>query len=160
MKIQHLTPDFLTALPVDRRAVELLRAMTADEGREFFKNREGLLRELEQSVWRRDDVPGARAYQEAFGWLIRHGLVAREPTQSSPDWFFVTDAGWEVAESATGLTRMAAAERFSVDLHPRIADRVRSQYLLGEYEAAAFLAMREVEIRVRDSAGASNASSR
>ncbi len=51
---------------------------------------------------------------------------------------------------------MAAAERLSVDLHPRIAARVRSQYLLGEYEAAAFLTLREVEIRVRDLAGASN----
>jgi uncharacterized protein (TIGR02391 family) len=51
---------------------------------------------------------------------------------------------------------MAAAERLSVDLHPRIAARVRSQYLLGEYEAAALLGMREVEIRVRDLAGAGN----
>lgn len=42
-----------------------------------------------------------------------------------------------------------------VDLHPLIAERIRSQYLLGEYEAAAFLAMRQVEIRVRDLAGAS-----
>jgi uncharacterized protein (TIGR02391 family) len=47
--------------------------------------------------------------------------------------------------------------RLDVDLHPILAARVRSQWSLGEYEAAAFLAMREVEIRVRDLANASAA---
>jgi uncharacterized protein (TIGR02391 family) len=42
-----------------------------------------------------------------------------------------------------------------MEMHPRIAARVRSQFLLGEYELAAFAAMREVEIRVRELAGAS-----
>lgn len=43
--------------------------------------------------------------------------------------------------------------RIDVDLHPSIADRVRSQFLLGEYELAAFAALRQVEIRVRELAG-------
>ena len=56
-----------------------------------------------------------------------------------------------------GLARAKAEARLQVDLHPRLAQRVRSQFLLGEYEAAAFLSMREVEIVVRDRAGASDA---
>jgi uncharacterized protein (TIGR02391 family) len=156
VKLDGLTPDLLTALPVDRRAVELLRAITAGEPRQFFNNRENVRLNLEQYAWQSRHPGAARAYEEAFGWLQRQGLVAREPSQSGPDWFFVTDAGWEVAASDDGLAKMAAAERLSVDLHPRIAARVRSQYLLGEYEAAALLAMREVEIRVRDLAGAGN----
>lgn len=37
-----------------------------------------------------------------------------------------------------------------MDLHEQIADRVRTQYLIGEYEAATFLALRTVEVRVRE----------
>jgi hypothetical protein len=36
---------------------------------------------------------------------------------------------------------------------PRIGERVESQFLLGEYELAAFAAMREVEIRMRELVG-------
>jgi uncharacterized protein (TIGR02391 family) len=48
-----------------------------------------------------------------------------------------------------GLAPIQAARRLDVDLHPRL-ERVKGQFLLGEYELAAFAAMREVEIRVRD----------
>ncbi|MCW0215812.1 MAG: TIGR02391 family protein [Pseudonocardia sp.] len=41
-----------------------------------------------------------------------------------------------------------------MDLHSAIAERVRSQFLLGEYELAALAAMRQVEIRVRELSGA------
>jgi uncharacterized protein (TIGR02391 family) len=41
-----------------------------------------------------------------------------------------------------------------VGLHPRIEARVRRQYLLGEHETAVFIALREVEIHVRDLSGA------
>jgi uncharacterized protein (TIGR02391 family) len=41
----------------------------------------------------------------------------------------------------------------NLDLHPRLQG-VRSQFLLGEFELAAFAAMREVEIRVRELANA------
>lgn len=156
MKLDGLTPDLLVALPVDRRAITLLRAITSEEQRHFFGNREGVRLNLEQYAWGSRHRAAARAYEEAFDWLQRHGLVSREPSQSGPDWFFVTDTGWGVVDSDDGVARLAAAERLNVDLHPRIAARVRSQYLLGEYEAAAFLAMREVEIRVRDLAGAGN----
>jgi uncharacterized protein (TIGR02391 family) len=156
VKLDGLTTELLTALPVDRRAVELLRAITADEPRNFFGNRESVRLGLEQNAWRSRQPAAARAYEEAFDWLQRHGLVSREPSQDGPDWFFVTDAGWEVAAGDDGAAKLAATERLSVDLHPRIAARVRSQYLLGEYEAAALLAMREIEIRVRDLAGAGN----
>ena len=50
---------------------------------------------------------------------------------------------------------MVAAARLNVDLHERLR-KVRTQFLLGEYELAAFAAMREVEIRVRELAKADN----
>ena len=66
---------------------------------------------------------------------------------------FVTRAGKRVlTEDIAGA---AAAARLNVDLHKRLA-RLRTQFLVGEYELAAFAAMREVEIRVRELAKAEN----
>jgi uncharacterized protein (TIGR02391 family) len=98
-----------------------------------------------------------RAVTEAWDWLYVHGLVSsREPTQShGVDFAFVTRKGLALMEDPDGPSRLRAERRLDVDLHPLIAQRVRSQYLLGEYEAAAFLALREVEIRVRDLSGSS-----
>jgi hypothetical protein len=42
-------------------------------------------------------------------------------------------------------------------VHPKLRQRVERQFLLGEYELAAFAAMREVEIRLRAMAGADEA---
>jgi uncharacterized protein (TIGR02391 family) len=53
-----------------------------------------------------------------------------------------------------GIAKLTAAERLGIALHRRIAERVEQQFLLGEYELAVFAAMREVEIRVRELAGA------
>lgn len=61
---------------------------------------------------------------------------------------FITRLGHKVLEEGPDLLR--SIERFDVDLHPRLDEGVRSQFLIGEYELAAFKAMREVEIRVRE----------
>jgi uncharacterized protein (TIGR02391 family) len=66
---------------------------------------------------------------------------------------YVTERGHEVARTETGAARARAEARLGLDLHPSIARRVKTQFLLGEYELAAFAAMREVEIRVRTLGG-------
>lgn len=91
------------------------------------------------------------ALSEAQAWLLNHGCLARSPTQTSSDAAFVTRLGHRLLEE--GPESMRAAERLSVDLHPRLR-KVQSQFLLGEYELAAFAAMREVEIYVRELAEA------
>jgi hypothetical protein len=40
-------------------------------------------------------------------------------------------------------------DRIQDNLHPLIEQRVRRQFLLGEYEQAIFVAMKAVEVRVR-----------
>lgn len=153
MQLDSLTRDAVKQLTVDRRALEILRAICAGREQPPTGNRRSHRLELEQHHWGTRDLEAARAYEEAFDWLWSHGLVARDPTQDGPDWYFVTERGWHAAQD--GLAAMSAARRLDVELHPLIAERVRAQYLLGEYEAAAFLAMRQVEIRVRDLAEAS-----
>ena len=43
-----------------------------------------------------------------------------------------------------------------MELHPRLEERARRQFVVGEFEAAALIAMREVEIAVRERAGLSD----
>jgi uncharacterized protein (TIGR02391 family) len=89
---------------------------------------------------------------EAMNWLISHDLIAREkPGQSGAQSMFVTRAGQRVLSE--GIAGVMAASRLDVDLHQRLV-KVRTQFLIAEYELAAFAAMREVEIRVRQLAGA------
>lgn len=55
-----------------------------------------------------------------------------------------------LAAAYHGLERLRAEERLDVDLHPTIGTRARTQFLLGEPEAAVLIAMREVEITIRE----------
>jgi uncharacterized protein (TIGR02391 family) len=90
---------------------------------------------------------------EAWAWLVGEGLVARRPDQSV-DAYFVTYRGHQLVDDSDPHRRLLAERRLSIDLHPRLEHRIRTQFLLGEVELAAFAAMREVEIRVRERAGA------
>ena len=96
-----------------------------------------------------------RGLVEALDWLRHQGMLARDPEQTG-DFFFITRLGHQVLAAPDGLMLMRAQGRLDADLHPRIGERVRAQFLLGEYELAAFAALREVEIRVRELAGASD----
>lgn len=94
---------------------------------------------------------------EAWDWLIHRGLVALKPDTHNVDgWGYVTERGHAVARDNRGLARAQAEARIGVELHPLLEQRIRRQFVLGEYELAAFAAMREVEIRVRDLGGYEN----
>jgi uncharacterized protein (TIGR02391 family) len=95
-----------------------------------------------------------RAFEEAWAWLRAKALVAHDPKQSHEAAIFITRRGHQALKDGLALTR--AKERLDVDSHPRIAQTVRSQFLLGEYELVALAAFREVEIRVRSLAGLSD----
>lgn len=90
----------------------------------------------------------ARFLAEAWDWLAIHGLIARIPG-SEGEWSYVTSRGRELIDNPNALQTIQATERINIGLHQSIALRIRSQFLLGEYESAVFLAFREVEIRVR-----------
>jgi hypothetical protein len=77
------------------------------------------------------------------------------PSQGG-DWGSVTEAGIRAAADTRGRQTALAVQRLGVELHSSLADRVRPQFLLGDYELAAFAAMKEVEVRVRDEAGLPN----
>jgi uncharacterized protein (TIGR02391 family) len=90
---------------------------------------------------------------EAYDWLVYHGLVATDPEKHG-EWAYVTERGRRARfEGDAALKRIRAEARLDVDLHPSLAMKVRRQYLLGDWEIAAFAAFKEVEVRVRALAG-------
>jgi uncharacterized protein (TIGR02391 family) len=89
-----------------------------------------------------------RAISEAWWWLVANGLLARRPGHTED--MFVTRTGRGVAAQPNGLARLQAEQRLGVELHPRLAGKVRNQFLLGDAELAVFAAMKEVEVRVRE----------
>jgi len=95
-----------------------------------------------------------QAIIEAWEWLAVQRLVARVPADHS-ERAFVTRRGYRILEADDGLALLRAEARIGVDLHPLIQRRVRRQFFLSEYEAAALLALKQVEIRVRQVSGAS-----
>ena len=145
--------DKVLAWPVDRVAIHLLAGFR----RGGEQHRHNFLNGAAQA-YQHNGVPAERAQEvtaalaEAYDWLIIHGLLSGIPGKG--EWLFITRRGLAVLEADDGPALMRAEARLDVDLHPRIAARVRTQFLLGEYELAALAAMREVEIRVRELAGA------
>ena len=93
-----------------------------------------------------------RAIAEAWAWLESEALVANGPSATGYP-YFVTRRGEDLAKESDPLRRLSDEARLAAGLHPLIEVRIRRQFLLGEYELAAFAALRQVEIRVRELAG-------
>lgn len=89
------------------------------------------------------------ALAEAWSWLEARSLVVRKPLQDSEGARVVGRIGRRAL--ATGsFDEVIAAESLSVKLHPSLRDKVTPIFRLGDYETAAFKAMKEVEVRVRE----------
>lgn len=91
------------------------------------------------------------AYVEAWAWLEQHGLVVPEPGGTN---------GWQVL-SRRGLSmtpERLTDYRVSVGfpkalVHSTIRDEVWLPFIRGDFGTAVFLAMRAVEVAVREAAG-------
>jgi hypothetical protein len=143
MSTLSLIADEVVEMPLEALALRILRDV--DETNEWNSYNWMNARQQSPEFSRRSDA--LRAFEEAWAWLRAKALVAHDPSQSHEAAIFITRRGRQALEEGLALTR--AEERLDVDPHPRIAQKVRSQFLLGEYELAALAAFREVEIRVR-----------
>ena len=160
----------LAALPVDELSLLVLRRMVARKHPTFKQPQllSDLLKEAgmkmpSDSAYRREGAQPAdpphlgRALAEAWGWLASEALIAEAVTGlfgqlPVEGFFFVTRLGERVAAHPRALEWVAAERRLGFLLHPRLEDRVRRQFVMGEFEAAAFIAMKEVEVAVREGA--------
>ena len=95
------------------------------------------------------------ALMEAWQWLENEGLVAQRPTSLSSGAsidtkYFVTRRGKSI-KTDKDLEVYRKAKFLPKDqLHPRIAEKVWSKFLLGDYRIAVLHAFIEVEIAVRE----------
>ena len=151
-------------MPVDQLAMHVLWYL-ADTGK-YHRRVDFILDRLEENSRRgvlgqttayvRDgghlQDPAARAWAEAWEWLMPRRLITEDLSNS--DFWIISRHGRRIAVEADPLTHLRSLALLQTDLHPRIAKSVRSLFLQGHYELAAFEAMKQVEIRVRDLAGA------
>ncbi len=135
-----LSADAIQALPVDERGLLVLQDLV--DTNEWNEHNYVLMYQ---------GRPPDRAIAEAMAWLRGRAFIARTPGQSTSDAIFVTARGHEALRQ--GLVTIRAVEHLEQGLHPQIEQRVRRQFLLGEYEQAVFVAMKAVEVRVRTLAG-------
>lgn len=106
-----------------------------------------------------DAVHAAQALAEAWEWLRSEALIAETiagffgrqlPVERT---FFVTRLGRRLASHPRPREWLRGQRRLEVELHPRLEERARRQFVLGEFAAAALVSMREVEIAVRELGG-------
>lgn len=139
-----LSPDEVVALPLDELALCLLVEVAEDRARPSPRN---WMRLLESGSTYGRASSALSALAEAWAWLLARGLIAPDLSQTSGDWVFITRLGRKVIEQ--GLPLVRAVEQLSVDLHPLLEQKVRRLFLTGDFEVAAFAAMKEVEVAVR-----------
>lgn len=98
-------------------------------------------------------VPRARAIMEAWQWLEREGFVALEPfsntNKQGMPLYFITRRGAQLRSRSDLETAAKASLLPKKILHPTIAQRVFSAFVIGDYDTAVFQAFKEVEVAVR-----------
>ncbi|MEV4830627.1 TIGR02391 family protein [Micromonospora sp. NPDC049257] len=142
-----LTADEVRALPLDELALRVLAS-----AQDAWNWRNWLL-EVRQDHYPRDPET-VQLLAEAWGWLQAKCLIAWTVDQSAAEAFTTTRRGREFLRH--GAHWLQAVERLDVDLVPELEFTARPQFLRGDYETAAFTAMKEVEVQVRRRAGLSD----
>jgi uncharacterized protein (TIGR02391 family) len=93
------------------------------------------------------------AIAEAWGWMIAQGLLVSTGSHSAADSYLLGRRALKFQDESDfvrfSVSRMLPKE----NLHPRLADKVWSAFLRGEYDVAVFQAMKAVEVAVREASG-------
>jgi len=89
---------------------------------------------------------------EGWEWLKREGLIAQHPGYSSVH-HFITRRGRQINEKDGIKVYVENSILPQNIIHPKIIQKVRSDYIRGEYDSAILKAFREVEVNVRKASG-------
>jgi uncharacterized protein (TIGR02391 family) len=147
-----ISPEDALDLPVDELAMLVLADLATFHELDEYNYGNGLRQDVERGYAGNRDA--RRAVSEAVAWLHAHGMVARVLEDHGGNRIFTTRWGHEALTRS--LAEVRAVDRVQDNLHPLLAQRVRRQFLLGEYEQAIFVAMKAVEVRVRKLGGFGN----
>ena len=123
------------------------------------------LRSFENEIWeqqmygpqiypRERRTAVALAFSEAWAWLEAQGLVVPAPDGNGQNGFRVLSRRARRFESEAEFANYAVARILPREaLHRRIADKVWIAFMRGEFDVAAFQAMKAVEVSVREAGG-------
>lgn len=144
-----LSPDDVVALPLEELALRVLENYHEDPDSWHWGNWVAA-RKVEYG--HRQHREAIKALHEAWAWIFNHGLVVRDPDRDSDDGcVLLSRQGAEAL--ARGIPWLRATQRLDVELVDVLAAKARPLFLRGEFEAAVFMAMKEVEVAVRELAG-------
>jgi uncharacterized protein (TIGR02391 family) len=103
---------------------------------------------------REQRVAIAVAMTEAWAWLGAQGLIVPSPDSNGPNGFRILSRRARKFESEAEFANYAVARMLPREaLHRRIADKVWTAFMRGDYDVAAFQAMKAVEVAVREAGG-------
>ena len=88
------------------------------------------------------------AMAEGWNWLLREGLIAPVPGETS-GWHFVTRRGKQLRDRAGVVAYANSVLLPRGMLHPATVQCCWSAFMRGEYDTAVFQAFRELEVAIR-----------
>lgn len=151
-------PDVLLAMEPDELGTKLLLLA---KGRRLRTENQGMLHpgNLDGELWgdpsrgvvgypreRQEEITLALA--EAWAWLKTHGLVV--PGPGGNGWLRLSRRAQRMENEADFANFRTARLLPREILHPKIADPAWRAYVRGEFDVAAFQAMKAVEVAVRE----------
>lgn len=142
------------------KIIFLLRKCPFPQGRFHLGN-------LMLELWPRSTLPGHQtpyprerepevdlALSEAWAWLQAQGLVVPAADAARNYGWFALSRRAKRFESETEFSRYAQARMLPREvLHQRIAEKVWMAFMRGDFDTAAFQAMKAVEVSVREASG-------
>lgn len=149
--MSELTADDIRNLPLPDFALKVLATWGG------YRNINNLLRWMEQYGFPDEtdlDFLMMRV-ADAWSWLEAHALLADDHTNTAGRWQRVSELGAALVNDPAAISKVWAADRLSGDLDPSLSS-ARTNFALGDYETAAFAAMKAVEVEVRRVAGLPN----
>lgn len=144
----ELTPEDVVAMPLDELALRVLEDYHQDPESWHWRN---WVAARKAEYGHRQHRDAVLALNEAWGWIHNHGLVVRNPDQDSDGAVVLSRQG--AVTLARGIPWLRATQRLDVDLVDVLEAKARPLFLRGEFETAVFMAMKEVEVAVRELAG-------
>jgi uncharacterized protein (TIGR02391 family) len=111
-----------------------------------------------QPTYPRNRKPAVElALAEAWAWLEAQGLIIPAPDQGHGTSYRVLSRRAQRFQSEAEFANYAVARMLPREaLHSKVADKVWMAFMRGEFDVAAFQAMKAVEVLVREAGGFGN----
>ena len=153
--------DILLAMEPEELGAKLLFLLRKETNRAPF-----ILSNFILQLWPGNLVPGQEppyptarrgeidlALAEAWSWLVAQGLLVVFPNATGTPAYFLSRRAGKFADE-TEFRRFAAARMLQKEaLHSRIATDVWIEFMRGKFDIAVLLAMKAVEVAVREASG-------